>query len=77
MGVTSPFADDHGRQVRNERQGNEDENHPDYVVREKGFQISYQSQGAQQDEEESSCHHPPLDRRNPMGGQNDETEKKG
>ena len=77
VGVSSPLADDHGRQVRNEGEGDEDKDHPDYVVREEGFQISYQSEGAQQDEEESSRQHPPLDCRNPMRGQDDETEKEG
>ncbi len=50
MWVTPPLTDDHGRQVRNNGEGDEDEDHPDYVVGEKGFEISYHSEDAQQDE---------------------------
>ncbi len=71
------LADDQGCQVRKDREGDEDENHADDVVREERFQIPDQSQGTQQDENETSGQHPPLDRRKPLGGQNDETEKEG
>ena len=77
MEGTSPLPDNHGSKVRNEDEGHEDKDYPDYIVGEKGFEISYQSEDAQQDEKEGSRHHPPLNCRYPMGGENDETEKEG